>query len=89
MKRIIITLAVFFTIGYASAQTDPKTTPPGNKQPDTTATNTQLKKETDLKTMDAVKTQDHEKITPKPKGTTKDTVKTRKRTRPANSTNRP
>jgi hypothetical protein len=89
MKRIILSLAAFFTIGYATGQTDPKIPPPGNQQPDTTSTNTQLKKETDLKTMDAVKTQDHKKITPEPKSTTKDTVKTRKRTRPVNSTNRP
>lgn len=51
----------------AMAQVNPPADgPPPMPQRDTTSVNTQLQKESDLKTMDAVKTREHEKVTPKP-----------------------
>ncbi len=62
-----MTYGIFLAFGSVMAQVDPpaeqtQAMPRG----DTTSTNTQLKKESDIKTMDAVKTQDHPKVTPKP-----------------------
>jgi hypothetical protein len=83
MKNLIFMASALFTFGVASAQTDPKSTIPEKpiqtKQADTTSTNTQIEKQSDLKTMDAVKTQDHPKTTRK-ETTTKDTIKTRTHT---------
>lgn len=80
-----MTLAACLAIGFASAQTDPKSPPPSPEKPadtkpqgDTISTNTQIRKESDLKTMDAVKTKDHTK-TSKVQAITKDTVATDKR----------
>ena len=47
---------------------------------DTTSVNRQLQKEADMKTMDAVKTNDHESaVKPKNASKTKDTTKVKKR----------
>ena len=69
MKKSLFMLAAVFSFGYASAQTDPKTSP---AQPldtkahaDTTTVQSQLKKDTDIERKEAEKTQDHAKITPK------------------------
>ena len=71
MKKVIY-IAAFLLSAGAYAQTGTTTTVQDtpanvNKKGDTVTTNTQLKKETDLQTMDAVKTKDHLKTTPEPK----------------------
>jgi len=82
----IIGMMMFASVSL-TAQTDPKT-PVQDKPPmpanDTTSVNTQVQKESDLKTMDAVKTQDHPKVTPK-----KDSTATRKDKRSSNRRTRP
>jgi hypothetical protein len=79
MKKLLYILPMI-VFGYATAQT--------GKQPvgvapvkDSMSVNRQLQKESDMKTMDAVKTKDHEKIVPtKPKNASKkDTTKVKKR----------
>jgi len=62
-----------------SAQVEPQ--PVASPEKDTTSVNRQLQKESDMKTMDAVKTQDHSKPLPKPKKTSKhkNTAKAKKR----------
>jgi len=73
-----------------SAQIDPKTNAPqpvSPRQPDSLSSNRQLEKQSDMKTMDAVKTQDHVKVTTKKgkdatkKRARKDTLKSTKVTR--------
>jgi hypothetical protein len=84
MNKLLI-LSAMLTFGMASAQTEQNTIPakPIDTKPqkDTISANERVQKESDPKTMDAVKTQDHKKVTPKPKTTAKDTVKTKKNTR--------
>ncbi len=77
MKKVFLTLSALFIFGAVSAQTDPKSTMPAHPvqtqpQKDTMTSNKQLKKDSDMKTMDAVKTQDHKKTTHKK--TAKDSV---------------
>jgi hypothetical protein len=69
MKKLIISAAAILVFGSAFAQSDSKT--PAQQKPsepmpvaDSTSTNSQIRKESDIKTMDAVKTDDHPKITP-------------------------
>ena len=70
MRKVLFIIALLVT-GFASAQTEnpvPIQDMPANvnKKGDTITTNQQIRKETDLQTMDAVKTQDHVKTTPEP-----------------------
>jgi hypothetical protein len=64
--KIICSILALAAFSALSAQTDPKSTmperPAGNT-PDSVSSNRQLQKQSDMKTMDAVKTQDHPKIT--------------------------
>ncbi len=78
MKMLLYTLPML-AAGVVSAQNDK--TPVMSADKDTTSVNRQIQKESDLKTMDAVKTQDHEKPVPKPKNVlkAKDTTKVKKR----------
>lgn len=78
MKKLIYIGVALMAFGSLSAQTDPKTPDqPVTTKPlqDSVTTNRQIQKESDMKTMDAVKTQDHPKVTPEIK---KDTVKAKK-----------
>lgn len=76
MKTLVMTLTAFFAIAYASAQNDPKSDPPAVMiiDQDSTSTNTQLQKESDVKTMDAVKTNNHTKATPEVAVIKKDSI---------------
>lgn len=77
MKKLIYIGIAMMAFGNLSAQTDPKTPDqPVTTKPlqDSVTTNQQIQKESDMKTMDAVKTQDHPKVTPQVKN---DTVKTK------------
>lgn len=77
MKKLILTLSLLLSFGFMSAQTDPKEPQPVKPpmpQKDTMSTNTQIQKESDLKTMDAVKTQNHPKTIKKGKKTSRDTI---------------
>lgn len=76
MKKLFYTGIMLTAFSFASAQTEQKQLMSTAPQKDTTTVNRQLQKESDLKTMDAVKTQDHEK--PVPKAKANDTSKTRK-----------
>ena len=77
MKNLLLISIVSLISGFASAQTDTKIPPASEKpavvkvQADTISTNQELQNESDLKTMDAVKTQNHPKTTPQ---VAKDTV---------------
>jgi len=81
MKKLFFTILTVMTFGYASAQADPqKADKPLTTQPqkDSVSTAKEVEKETDLKTMDAVKTKDHPKTTKKDNTSTKkDTVRTK------------
>lgn len=80
MKNLILTTAVFFAFGYASAQVDPKSPQEMDsiQQGSKIETQTLQKttKKTDVKNMDAVKPRDHQKITRKNKSVKKDTIST-------------
>jgi len=79
MKRLIY-IAILGCLGTVSAQVENQPVTPPNT--DTTSVNRQIQKEADLKTMDAVKTQDHPKPVLKPKkASSKDTTKVKKRAR--------
>lgn len=77
MKKFVYIGIALMAFWNLSAQTDPKTPDqPVTTKPlrDSVTTNRQIQKESDMKTMDAVKTQDHPKITPQVK---KDSLKTK------------
>jgi hypothetical protein len=79
MRHLFYIAALGF-FGLVSAQNENQPVATPNK--DTTSVNRQLQKEADMKTMDAVKTQDHEKPVLKPKNASKkDTTKVKKRAR--------
>jgi hypothetical protein len=84
MNKLLIFFAIL-SFGIASAQTNQNTIPPKpidtKPQKDTVSTNEKVQQETDPRTMDAVKTQDHTKVTPKLKTTSKDSIKTKRNTR--------
>ena len=63
MKKQVFIAFALLSFGIASAQTDPEMPKPVTvkPQPDSITSNQQIQKEADLKTMDAVKTQDHPK----------------------------
>ena len=78
MKKILMIVSLF-TLGAVCGQNDSKSTMPNKPietkpQQDSMTSNMQISKESDMKTMDAVKTQEHNKITPKPKKAAKDSV---------------
>ena len=79
MKNHLFIFAAIFSFGFASAQTDSKsnpTKPVENKTKiDSLSPQDQLKKDTNLKESDAVKTQDHTKVT---RQVSKDTLTTAK-----------
>jgi alpha-L-arabinofuranosidase len=80
MKKLVY-IFLMIVFGYAQAQDDKQPVSVTSSK-DTTSVNRQLQKESDMKTMDAVKTQDHEKPVPKkPKNAAKnkDTTKVKKR----------
>ena len=67
MKKLFYTVMMLVTFSLVSAQTEQKQPMSAASQKDTTSVNRQIQQESDLKTMDAVKTQDHEKTVPKVK----------------------
>ncbi|HEX9980386.1 MAG TPA: hypothetical protein VGB50_07460 [Flavobacterium sp.] len=96
MKRLILLTALIIS-GFLSAQTDAKTPVPeqpvdATMQGDTITTNKQVREVSDMKNMDAVKTQDHPKTTRKQKAAPADSLKMKKNspsTGTGKSTNRP
>lgn len=78
MRKLLYILTMFSAMNL-SAQIEKQQAVIAGK--DTTTVNRQLQKDSDLKTMDAVKTQDHGKSVPKPKNASKskDTTKVKKR----------
>ena len=84
MRKIFFISLSLLAFGMASAQTDSKT--PAQQKPsepmpqaDTTSTNSQVRKEADVKNMDAVKTDDHPKVTPVPDSANDTVTKKKKR----------
>jgi hypothetical protein len=80
MKKLLYTLPLL-AAGLITAQNGKPAMVMSSK--DTTSVNRQLQQESDMKTMDAVKTNDHEKPVLKPKNASKakDTTKVKKRAR--------
>ncbi len=79
MNKQLFILAAIFSFGFASAQTDSKASPEkpieNKTQIDSISPQDQLKKDTNFKESDAVKTQDHAKVTRKINKDTLNTVK--------------
>jgi hypothetical protein len=84
MKKIIFTTVAILAFGIASAQQDPQKNQPDAPTRVATDTTTVIQNtnQENLKKSDAVKTKDHEKVTPKNKTTVKDTVASKKRRNP-------
>ncbi len=78
MKKLSLYITLLFATSVAIAQNDTPAVQEKQAMPqgDTTSVNTQIKQESEIRTMDAVKTQDHPKVTPKPH---KDFVKANKK----------
>jgi len=85
MKKQIFIAFALLSFGIASAQTDPEKPKPVtvNVQRDSITSNQQIQKEADLKTMDAVKTQDHAKPVKKQLAEEKKNIKSKDSTRRA------
>jgi hypothetical protein len=84
MKKIIFTTVAILAFGIVSAQQDPQknqSDAPARVATDT-STAMQNTNQENLKKSDAVKTEGHEKVTPKKKTTAKDTVASKKRRNP-------
>ncbi len=69
MKKIIFIFVAFATFNMASAQTNNKMGTAPAQRTDTINAATKLEKTTDVKSMEAVKTTDHTKVTTQPKDT--------------------
>ncbi len=67
MKKIIFMFAAFASFNFAAAQTESKMAVAPAQKTDTINAANKLEKATDVKSMEAVKTQEYAKITPQPK----------------------